>query len=89
MAESIAGITTALCLTGCVTSGQKQVSAQPNPQPARAIPTVNTSPASRPLVVARPVVVEQVVPEPNNVYISGAANGDVVFVGDSTYIWVT
>jgi hypothetical protein len=35
------------------------------------------------------VVVEQVVPEPNDIYISAAANSDVVFVGGSTYIWVT
>jgi hypothetical protein len=34
-------------------------------------------------------VVEQVVPEPNDIYVSGAANSDVVFVGGSTYIWVT
>lgn len=50
---------------------------------------VGPSPASRQLVIARPVVVEQVVPEPNDVYISAAANSDVVFVGGSTYIWVT
>jgi hypothetical protein len=33
------------------------------------------------------VVVEEVVPETNDVYISAAANSDIVFVGGSTYIW--
>ncbi|HEY1996683.1 hypothetical protein [Paraburkholderia sp.] len=45
--------------------------------------------AARPAVATRPVVVERVLPDPNDVYISGAANSDVVFVAGSTYIWVT
>jgi hypothetical protein len=32
-------------------------------------------------------VVETVVPEPNDIYISAAANSDIVFVGGNTYIW--
>jgi hypothetical protein len=34
-------------------------------------------------------MVEQVVPEPNDAYISVAAKSDIVFVGGDTYIWVT
>ena len=89
LATSIAGITTAFCLSGCVTSVQRPVAVQPGPPPARVALVVGNPPAARPPVAARPVVVEQVVPEPNDLYISIAANSDIVFVGGSTYIWVT
>lgn len=88
-ATSIAGITTAFCLSGCVTTSPRPVAVQPAPQPARGSVVVSNPPASRPPVAVRPVVVEQVLPEPNDVYISAAANSDVVFVGGDTYIWVT
>jgi hypothetical protein len=89
LAISIAGITTAFCFSGCVTSGPRQVAVQPSPHTAQCNAVVSNPPASRPPIVARPALVEQVVPEPNDIYISAAANSDVVFVGGSTYIWVT
>jgi hypothetical protein len=62
---------------------------QPRSQPvALATPAAPaTPPRSGPPVAARPVVVETVVPEPNDIYISVAANSDIVFVGGNTYIW--
>jgi hypothetical protein len=85
----IAGIAAALCLSGCVTNGSKHGTVQPASQPAGSTPVVGASPTSRPIVAARPVVVEQVVPEPNDIYISAATNADIVFVGGNTYIWAT
>jgi hypothetical protein len=87
---SVAGITAALCLSGCATSGQRPVTSQPSPLPARStVVAVSTPTASRPPSVARPIMVEQVVPAPNDAYIVAAARSDIVFVGGSTYIWVT
>lgn len=89
LATSIAGITSALVLSGCVTGGQRQATAQPATQSARTTAVVTAPPAPRRSSVVRPVVSEEVVLEQGDVYISGASNADVVFVGGSTYIWVT
>lgn len=92
-AVSVAAMAVMFCVCGCVTSQQRPVAAQAKPQPVRATVVVATPPAAasrpRPTVAPRPVMVEQVLPEPNDVYISAAANSDIVFVGGSTYIWVT
>jgi hypothetical protein len=89
----IAAIAGALDLTGCVTTtGQGHAAAQPVAQPARATVVVAAPPPpprAPAVVVARPVVREELMPEHDDVYISAALDRDVVFVGGSTYIWVT
>ncbi len=85
-AASIVGITTALYLSGCTTTGQTQIAARPVSHASQSAAVV-TAPPSRAVVTARPVVVEEVIPETNDVYISAASNSDIVFVGGSTYIW--
>lgn len=76
-------------LAGCTTGGPRPVAARPVAHPERPTVVVAAAPARRPLVVARPVATEVILPEPNDVYISTAANSDVVFIGGNTYIWVT
>ncbi|WP_413195699.1 hypothetical protein [Pararobbsia alpina] len=66
-----------------------RVVSQPAPPAARPTVVVAAQPAPPPPVVVRPAIQEQVVAEPNDVYISAALDSDIVFVGGSTYIWVT
>lgn len=87
LAASITGIATALYLSGCATRAETRVAVRPVSYPQQAVAVVPGPPAPRPTVAARPVIIENVVPEANDIYISAAANGDVVFVGGSTYIW--
>ncbi len=87
LTASIAGIASALYLTGCVTRGQGGDSSQPVVQPTRVAAIVSAPPP--PHVVAQPVVVEEVMPDPNDEYVTAASDNDVVFIGGSTYIWVT
>jgi hypothetical protein len=85
---SIAGAATALLFSGCVTTAHRQVTSSPAPQSAPATAVATAPPALHRPPVVRPVVTEEVLPEANDVYVSGAVNNDVVFVGGSTYIWV-
>ncbi|MGF6772368.1 hypothetical protein P3T18_004856 [Paraburkholderia sp. GAS199] len=87
LAASLAGAIAAFYLGGCTTTGTAQVNARPAVYPQRTTTVVTSAPPPRPVVVARPVVVEEVMPETNDIYISGAANADIVFINGSTYIW--
>lgn len=87
LVASMAGVTTALCLFGCVTTGQTHVNVRSTTPPQRAAAVVTVPSAPHTVVAVRPVFVEEVVPETNDMYISAAANADVVFVDGSTYIW--
>ena len=90
LAAVIAGTASTLYLTGCVTSTPGPVVVQPVAQPARATVVVTTPlPPRPPVVIAQPVVREELIPERNDVYITAAADSDIIFVGGSTYIWVT
>lgn len=86
LAASFIGGTIALSLSGCVTSGPPQSNVRPVAYPQRSTAVVAVPPAHG-VVTARPVVVEEVVPESSDLYIRAAANADIVFVGGSTYIW--
>lgn len=78
-------------LAGCVNSTPPRVVAQPAPQPARPVVVVAAPPAqpAPPVVVVRPAVQEQVVSEPNDIYVAAALDSDIVFAGGNTYIWIT
>lgn len=89
LAVTIAAATAALFLSGCVTTVPRQVTSSPVTPSAPATAVATAPPAPRRPLAVRPVVTEEVLPEANDVYVSGAANSDVVFIGGSTYIWVT
>lgn len=78
---SLASIACAAVVAGCATNEQGQLVVDPN--------RVNAVLASALAPPPPPVVVEEVYqPMPNDVYISGVVDHDVVFVGGETYIWV-
>jgi hypothetical protein len=81
------GVIAALSVSACVTTARTQANTRPAPYPQRSVAVVAVPVAPRTTVATRPVVVEELVPETNDAYISAAVNADIVFVGGSTYIW--
>lgn len=87
---NLAVIAATVALSGCVSS-ERQVVVQPA-RPRPAVVAVQ-APPPRPVVVAvQPppqVVVQQAyAPAPNDIYIAGVPDRDVVFMSGDTFIWV-
>jgi hypothetical protein len=72
-------LTGTLLIAGCISSPQVAT------RPAGPTVVVAAPPPPPPVVVAQPVYV----PQPYDAYVSVALDRDVVFVGGSTYIWIT
>lgn len=68
-----------LLISGCVTDARVAAG------PVRATAVVAAPPPPPPVVIAQPVYV----PQPYDAYVSVALDRDVVYVGGSTYIWIT
>jgi hypothetical protein len=78
---ALASIAGAAVVAGCATNDQGQLVFDPN-KVNEAVASALAPPPPPP-----PVVVEEA-PMPSDVYISGVADHDVVFIGGDTYIWV-
>jgi hypothetical protein len=81
---SLTSIACATFFAGCATNEQGQLVVDPNKVNAVLAGVLLPPPPPPP-----PVVVEEVYqPMPNDIYISNVVDGDIVFFGGSTYIWV-
>jgi hypothetical protein len=81
---SLASIACATFLAGCATNEQGQLVVDPNKVNEILAAAVAPPPPPPP-----PVVVEEAYqPTPDDIYVSTVVDGDVVFVGGNTYIWV-
>src|SRR5580698_4142915 len=81
-----AGIACAVTLAGCATNDQGVLVIDPNKVNQVLVAAV-TPPPPPPVIVAAPVVEEAYMPAPDDVYIAGVVDRDVVIVGGDTYIW--
>jgi hypothetical protein len=80
---SLASIAFATFLTGCATNEQGQLVVDPNKVNEVLAGVLSPPPPPPPEVVE-----ETYQPMPNDNYVSTAVDGDVVFFGGNTYIWV-
>jgi hypothetical protein len=81
-----AGIACVVTLAGCATNDQGVLVIDPNK--VNQVLVAAVTPPPPPVVVAAPVVEEAYMPAPDDVYIAGVVDRDVVIVGGDTYIWV-
>jgi hypothetical protein len=80
---SLASIACAAVVAGCATNEQGQLVVDPNKVNEVLAGALSPPPPPPPVVVE-----EAYQPMPNDIYISGVVDHDVVFVGGETYIWV-